>query len=73
VTVVNIRIPVALVQRLNRSIDTPETATGLATTQGARIRHALQIFAESKRISDLHTLEPTTFLAQRALKVVTLL
>jgi hypothetical protein len=47
-TVVNVRIPVALVERLDRYLDKLETETGLATNRGALIRHALKVFLESK-------------------------
>jgi hypothetical protein len=47
-TVINVRIPVALVERLDRYLDQLETATGLTTNRGAIIRHALKVFLESK-------------------------
>ncbi len=47
-TVVNVRIPVSLVERLDRYLDKLETETGLATNRGAIIRHALKGFLESK-------------------------
>jgi hypothetical protein len=47
-TVVNVRIPVSLVERLDRYLDKLETETGLATNRGALIRHALKVFLESK-------------------------
>ena len=47
-TVVNVRIPVALVQRLDRYLDKLETETGLATNRGAILRHALKVLLESK-------------------------
>lgn len=47
-TVVNVRIPVSLVERLNRYLDKLETETGLATNRGALIRHAVKVFLESK-------------------------
>jgi hypothetical protein len=49
-TVVNIRIPVALVERLDRYLDKLETETGLATNRGAIIRHALKVFLETKNL-----------------------
>ena len=49
-TVVNVRIPLALVHRLDRYLDKLETETGLATNRGALIRHALNVFLESKGI-----------------------
>jgi hypothetical protein len=47
-TVINVRIPVALVRRLDRYLDTLETTTGLRTNRGAILRHALKVFLESK-------------------------
>ena len=49
-TVVNVRIPMSLVHRLDRYLDKLETETGLATNRGAIIRHALKVFLESKGI-----------------------
>jgi len=49
-TVVNVRIPVSLVGRLDRYLDKLETETGLATNRGALIRHALKVFLESKEM-----------------------
>jgi hypothetical protein len=49
-TVVNVRIPLSLVHRLDRYLDKLETETGLATNRGALIRHALKVFLESKGI-----------------------
>jgi hypothetical protein len=48
-TVVNVRIPVSLVERLDRYLDKLETDTGLTTNRGAILRHALKVFLESKR------------------------
>ena len=47
-TVVNVRIPLSLVERLDRYLDKLETETGLATNRGALIRHAVKVFLESK-------------------------
>jgi hypothetical protein len=47
-TVVNVRIPLPLVQRLDRYLDQLETETGLRTNRGAILRHALKVFLESK-------------------------
>lgn len=47
-TVVNVRLPVALLHRLDRYLDKLETETGLATHRGAILRHALKTFLESK-------------------------
>ncbi len=49
-TVVNVRIPVALIERLDRYLDKLETETGLATNRGAIIRHAVKVFLESKEM-----------------------
>lgn len=49
-TVVNVRIPMSLVERLDRYLDKLETETGLATNRGALIRHAVKVFLESKEI-----------------------
>jgi hypothetical protein len=49
-TVVNVRIPVALVDRLDRYLDKLETETGLAANRGAIIRHALKVFLETKKL-----------------------
>ena len=48
--VVNVRIPVSIVQRLDRYMDKLETETGLATHRGAILRHALKVFLESKKM-----------------------
>ena len=48
--VVNVRIPVSIVQRLDRYRDKLETETGLATNRGAILRHALKVFLESKKL-----------------------
>jgi len=48
--VVNVRIPVSIVQRLDRYMDKLETETGLATNRGAILRHALQVFLASKKM-----------------------
>jgi hypothetical protein len=49
-TVVNVRIPESLGQRLARYLDKLETETGLATNRGALIRHALKVFLEAKEM-----------------------
>ena len=49
-TVVNVRIPVALIERLDRYLDKLETETGLATNRGAIIRHAVKVFLVSKEM-----------------------
>jgi hypothetical protein len=49
-TVVNVRIPISLVERLDRYLDKLETETGLATNRGALIRHAVKVFLESKEM-----------------------
>ena len=47
-TVINARLPLALVHRLDRYLDRLETETGLRTNRGMLLRHALKIFLESK-------------------------
>jgi len=47
-TVVNVRLPVSLVQRLDRYLDKLETETGLSTHRGMILRHALNMFLEAK-------------------------
>jgi hypothetical protein len=47
-TVINVRVPGALMHRLARSLDMLETTTGLRTNRGAILRHALKGFRESK-------------------------
>lgn len=47
-TVLNVRIPVTLMHRLDRYLDKLETTTGLRTNRGALLRHALKVFLESK-------------------------
>ena len=47
-TVVNDRLPLSLVQRLDRYLDKLETETGLSTHPGMILRHALKIFLEAK-------------------------
>ena len=49
-TVTNIRLPVALVHRLDRYLDKLETETGLRTNRAGIIRHALKVFLESKEM-----------------------
>ena len=49
-TVVNARIPLSLVERLDRYLDKVETETGLTTHRGAILRHALKVFLESKQM-----------------------
>jgi hypothetical protein len=49
-TVVNVRIPLSLVERLDRYLDKLETETGLATNRGALIRHAVKVFLQSKEM-----------------------
>ena len=47
-TVLNVRLPLALVHRLDRYLDRLETETGLQPNRGAILRHALKGFLESK-------------------------
>ena len=49
-TVVNVRIPLSLVERLDRYLDKVETDTDLTTNRGAILRHALKVFLESKKM-----------------------
>jgi metal-responsive CopG/Arc/MetJ family transcriptional regulator len=49
-TVVNVRISVSLVERLDRYLDKVETDTGLTTNRGTILRHALKVFLESKKM-----------------------
>ena len=49
-TVVNVRIPLAVVERLDRYRDKVETETGLTTHRGAILRHALKVFLEAKKM-----------------------
>ena len=46
-TIINLRIPVALVTRLDRYIDHLETHTGLKAHRGMIARRALEIFLET--------------------------
>jgi hypothetical protein len=47
-TVINVRMPVTLMHRLDRDLDRLETATGLRRNRGALLRHALKVFLESQ-------------------------
>ena len=47
-TVVNVRLPLHLVQRLDRYLDKLETETGIRTNRGAILRQTLSVFLESK-------------------------
>jgi hypothetical protein len=47
-TVVNLRLPVSLLQRLDRYLDKLETETGLHTNRGMILRHALKVFLEAQ-------------------------
>jgi hypothetical protein len=46
-TIINLRIPVALVTRLDRYIDHLETHTGLKAHRGMIARRALELFLET--------------------------
>jgi hypothetical protein len=48
-TVVNVRLPVSLVQRLDRYLDKLETETGLSTHRGMILRHSLKNFPGGQR------------------------
>ena len=47
-TVVNLRLPVSLLQRLDRYLDKLETETGLHTNRGLALRHVLKVFLKAK-------------------------
>jgi hypothetical protein len=47
-TVVNLRLSVSLLQRLDRYLDRLATETGLHTNRGLVLRHALKVFLEAK-------------------------
>jgi hypothetical protein len=47
-TVVNLRLSVSLLQRLDRYLDKLETETGLHPNRGMVLRHALKVFLEAK-------------------------
>jgi hypothetical protein len=47
-TVVNLRLPLSIVQRLDRYLDKRETETGLSTHRGMILRYALKVFLEAK-------------------------
>ena len=47
-TGLNVRLPLALVHRLERYLDRLETETGLQTNRGAILRPALKVFLASK-------------------------
>jgi hypothetical protein len=47
-TVVNLRLSVSLLQRLDRYLDKLETETGLPTNRGMALRHALKVFLKAK-------------------------
>jgi hypothetical protein len=46
-TIINLRLPVALVTRLDRYIDYLETRTGLKAHRGMIARRALELFLET--------------------------
>jgi hypothetical protein len=47
-TIVNLRIPVGLLARLDRYIDQLEVQTGLKANRGMMARRALELFLESR-------------------------
>jgi hypothetical protein len=47
-TVVNLRLPVSLLQRLDRSLDKLETETGLHTNRSLALRYVLKVFLKAK-------------------------
>lgn len=56
-TIVNLRIPVDLLARLDRYLDQLEVQTGLKANRGMIARRALECFLET-RISDQATRKP---------------
>lgn len=50
-TIVNLRLPLALLARLDRSIDRLESQTGLKAHRGMIARRALELFLETHEAS----------------------
>jgi len=50
-TVINVRVPVSLVQRLDRYVDRMEVETGASINRGMVMRNALKTFLESKELA----------------------
>ena len=48
-TVINVRVPVSLLQRLDRYVDRMESKTGVSVNRGMVMRNALKAFLKSKK------------------------
>jgi hypothetical protein len=46
--IVNIRVPLSLLARLDRYVDHLEVTTGLSTNRGSLMRNALRAFLDAK-------------------------
>ena len=49
-TVVNVRVPLSLIERLDRYVDKLESETRTSTNRGTVMRNALKTFLESKNL-----------------------
>jgi hypothetical protein len=47
-TIVNIRIPLSLLARLDRYVDRQEAATGRSTNRAAIVKDALRVFLDAQ-------------------------
>ena len=47
-TVVNVRLPDTLIERLDRYVDKLEVQTGISTNRGTIMRNALRAFLEAR-------------------------
>ena len=47
-TIINLRIPLALLARLDRYVDRQEITTGVSTNRGTILRNALRAFLEAE-------------------------
>jgi len=47
-TVVNVRLPDTLIERLDRYVDRMEVETGISTNRGTIIRNALRAFLDAR-------------------------
>jgi hypothetical protein len=47
-TIINIRVPLSLLARLDRYVDHLEVTTGLSTNRGSIMRNALRTFLHGK-------------------------
>ena len=52
-TIVNVRLPLTLLARLDRSLDRLEVQTGRKANRGMSARHALERFLETHEAGDL--------------------